>query len=226
MEELIAADDRPFSDPNETDWEQRYEDGNMPWEKGYASPPLKEWIETSAFAGTILPLRGEMLVPGCGWGHDVRLLASVSSPEAHIIGMDLAKSAVRGARSRTPAEDFPQVSYVLSDFLKPAEVEVHAPADRFDCVFEHTLFCAINPDRRDQYVESVKSFVKPGGLYVAVWYLNPGRDPGETGPPFGVSRQELETRFAGAFSLVDQLDPSRSYPGREGRELVQVWRRN
>src|SRR6267143_687061 len=55
---------------SETDWEARYESGDMPWEKGEPSPGLVDFLA----AHPALP-RGSVAVPGCGSGHDVRAWA-------------------------------------------------------------------------------------------------------------------------------------------------------
>ena len=51
------------------DWDKAYQEGETPWDKGYASPAIAEWLQKNS-------LEGGVLVPGCGLGHDVRLLAS------------------------------------------------------------------------------------------------------------------------------------------------------
>src|SRR6266542_6168987 len=57
----------PFVSMAETDWEARYQSGDMPWEKGEPSPGLVD------FLGAQPELRrGTVVVPGCGTGHDVR----------------------------------------------------------------------------------------------------------------------------------------------------------
>ena len=61
-----------------------------------------------------------------------------------------------------------------------------APPFLFDWVFEHTLFCAIDPAERDEYVRAVLRWLKPNGQYLAVNYLIPD----EAGPPFGTTREE------------------------------------
>src|SRR5271168_4912958 len=53
-----------------TDWEARYQTGDMPWEKGEASPGLVDFL-----AGHPDLDRGTVAVPGCGTGHDVRAWA-------------------------------------------------------------------------------------------------------------------------------------------------------
>jgi hypothetical protein len=54
------------------DWEERWRSKDTPWEKGYAAPPLTEYLEEG---GEELRNARRVLVPGCGSGHDVRELA-------------------------------------------------------------------------------------------------------------------------------------------------------
>jgi methyl halide transferase len=58
--------------PATPDWESAYVLGETPWDKGFASPPLSWFLQL----GQWLPA-GRVLVPGCGRGHDVRLLAGL-----------------------------------------------------------------------------------------------------------------------------------------------------
>jgi SAM-dependent methyltransferase len=102
----------------------------------------------------------------------------------------------------------------IEDFLKDE------PPVRFDWVFEHTLFCAIDPRDRDDYVKAVARWLKPDGHYLAVNYLIPDED----GPPFGTARDELVRRFEPHFDLVSDWVP-RSYPNRTGLERMLWWKR-
>ena len=38
------------------DWNQAYIDGETPWDKGTAAPPLKDWLKRNAMEGAILAL--------------------------------------------------------------------------------------------------------------------------------------------------------------------------
>ena len=49
------------------DWNAAYRLGDTPWDKGYAAPPLIEFLKRQSISGCVL-------VPGCGAGHDVRAL--------------------------------------------------------------------------------------------------------------------------------------------------------
>jgi SAM-dependent methyltransferase len=189
----------------ETDWEARYQTHDMPWEKGAPSPGLVDFLASQER----LP-RGTVLVPGCGTGHDARQWAAAGFK---VTGCDIAPSAIRLAEEKTAAASL-SAQYVLGDFLAD---DVLGP---FDWIFEHTLFCAIDPARRADYVAAVLRRLKPGGSYLAVNYLIPDRD----GPPFGTTRQELIDRFSPHLDLQAEWVP-RSYPNRTGLELMLWWRR-
>ena len=185
-------------------WETRYQTGDMPWEKGAPSPGLVDFLQTYPD----LP-RGTVCVPGCGTGHDVCAWASAGFD---VTGFDLAPSAIRLATERTQAAGL-NAQFQRSDFLRDQ------PSEQFDWLFEHTLFCAIQPQERDDYVRAVLRWLKPDGHYLAVNYLIPDKD----GPPFGTTRDELWQRFSPNFDLLKEWAP-RSYPNRTGLELMMWWR--
>ena len=196
------------------DWEQRYRTGDTPWEKSAPAPPLLEWIARRG------PLHGNILVPGCGSGHDVRAIAAASQT-ARVVGLDIAPSALVQARRFSLAG---QETYQLANIFDLPNVFL----DRFEWVFEHTCFCAIDRRQRPEYVRAVLSALLPNGLLLAIFYLNPwdpGEAPEEGGPPFGVTREELDKLFAARFELVEELCPSIAYPGREGREVIRLLRK-
>jgi len=190
---------------NSADWEARYQSGDMPWEKGAPSPGLVDFLV--AHPGLT---HGTVCIPGCGTGHDVRTWARAGFGA---FGYDIAPSAIGLAAEATRAAGL-AAEFQVADFLR-AE-----PPFLFDWVFEHTLFCAIQPKERDEYVRAVLRWLKPQGQYLAVNYLIPDRD----GPPFGTTREELWQRFSPHFELSREWVP-RSYPNRTGLELMLWWRK-
>ena len=188
-----------------TDWEDRYRTGDMPWEKGAPHPALIDFLKSN-------PVHGRVLVPGCGTGHDVRALAATAD---EVVGLDIAPSAIARAKTQ-PAVGGER--YQLGDFFAlPPKMR-----GAFDVVFEHTCFCAIDPLLREKYAVAVASALKPGGHLLAIFYLDPGLDPGESGPPHGVTREELDDFFSPRFSLLREWKPAATYPGREGRETCRL----
>src|SRR6266404_5817193 len=186
-------------------WERRYQSADMPWEKGEPSPGLVDFLAAQPELE-----RGTVCVPGCGTGHDAR---SWARSGFRAFGYDIAPSAVRLAGERTQAAGL-SAQFEVADFLRDE------PPFLFDWIFEHTLFCAIQPKERDDYVRAVLRWLKPEGQYLAVNYLIPDKD----GPPFGTTREELMQRFAPHFDLVQKWVP-RSYPNRTDLELMLWWRK-
>ena len=188
-----------------TDWENRYLSGDTPWEKGAAHPALAAWLKRNS-------LTGRVLVPGCGSGHDVRLLASHG---AEAVGLDLAPAAIAAARKYSLAGN---ESYEAGDFFQPPTAWTRA----FDGLFEHTCFCAIDPSQREAYARSAAGILRSGGRLLAIFYLDPGR---EEGPPFGCTTAELDSLFSPHFRLIEEQTSLPTYPGREGGEILRLLER-
>lgn len=186
---------------NITDWNQAYQENFTPWDKGLPSPPLVEWVASNT-------LTGRVLVPGCGVGHDVAHLVSCG---IDAYGLDIAPTAVARAQ-----EHYPQLAerFVCADLFEFR--------GQYDAIVEHTCLCALPPEWRTRYRDAVASLLKPGGLLVGVFFINPEMDPGETGPPFGISPDELSELFTQGFHVVESHAPTAAYPGREGRESLRV----
>jgi len=191
----------PVSDP--AYWDELYEKKEDRWELGGPSPPLERW-----FAGQRLSDK-RALVVGCGRGHEARLLASCG---AEVVGLDLAERAIAEAERLTSPNG--SVRFVRGDLFalrgKPAF---------FDLVVEHTCYCAIDPARRDEYVDAIADALLPGGKLVGVFYAH-GR-PG--GPPFTTDDADLNQRFARRFTLLHQETPPDSIERRAGQERLRVY---
>lgn len=196
-----------------TDWEQKYRDGEMPWDHGGPSPALGELLES-------LPRElwgdGEILVPGCGLGHDVALLAGAGLPA---IGLDLSATAIALARERRRLD--PE-RFVAGDLLR----EEWRAGRRFSAVWEHTCLCAMPPEFWPQYAAVMAEVLGTGNCLLGVFYTDPEpRDDGLPGPPFGASAERLEGLFEADFELLHDWVPKRGFESRLGREWLAVFRR-
>jgi SAM-dependent methyltransferase len=195
-----------------TDWELQYQKRETPWDKQAAHPFIQEpeWTERG----------GSWLVPGCGYGDD--LVALLDAGADRVLGMDVAPSAIAGAKLRHEAR--PELTFTLGDFLAMPTDE---RAGTFDGLWEHTCFCAIQPEVRERYVAAAAAALRPGGVLVGCFYMNPW-DPDEDqtqGPPFGSEVTKLDAMFERYFVLEREIVPRATHSGREGRELVRFLRR-
>jgi SAM-dependent methyltransferase len=194
-------------DPHDLEWQRRYEQDDTPWDKGAPAPALVEFLR----AGQI---SGQVLVPGCGRGHEVRALGA--RPDISAVGLDLSPVAVAQARDLTSQSPLKSnLSFIVGDFFHLApNLE-----GSFDWLVEHTCFCAIEPRQRRDYVLAASAALRSGGKVFGIFYLNPDT---ESGPPFAVDREELSRLFNPHFRLLEEWVPKDSFAGREGRELVRL----
>lgn len=190
------------------DWDEYYQKGEVFWNKGGPSPPMKQYLERHAVSG-------RTLVPGCGHGHEVALAVK---HELDATGLDIAPTGVAEARAQYPhlAERFVTGSL----FDPPQEMR-----GAFDVVLEHTCLSALPPSMRADYRNGIDLTLRRGGLLIGVWFIDPALDPGEEGPPYPLNVAELTGIFSKGYEIVDDYVPDVAFRGREGRERVRVLRR-
>jgi SAM-dependent methyltransferase len=180
-------------------WNQLYAPGRDGWELGRAAPPLERFFAHHS------PQGKRALVVGAGRGNEARMLAALG---AKVTALDFADEAVAALRA------IPGIDARQQDLFALRDAE-------WDLVVEHTCFCAIDPDRRDEYVAAVAAALVPGGELVALFWEH-GR-PG--GPPFSTTKSELEQRFGARFEWIsDEVAPD-SVAARQGQERLVLLRR-
>ena len=189
-------------------WDECYQKGETRWDKGAPAPAMKQYLARHA-------VRGRALVPGCGRGHEVALAVEYGLDAT---GLDIAPTGVAEARAKYPhlAERF-----VMGNFFDPPE----AMRGAYDVVLEHTCMSALPPTLRAHYRRGIDLTLRPGGLLIGVWYINPALDPENEGPPFPFSLVDLTALFADGYEVVEDYVPDVAFTGREGRERVRVLRR-
>ncbi len=188
-------------------WKKRYEAKTDEWDKGAPSPGLVDFLRAGNY-GT-----GSVIVPGCGRGHDARALAKAGFD---VLGVDVAEIPVRDATALAEKARLKNIRFEQGSFFDAPRKY----AGKFDWMFEHTFFCAIDPAWRDRYVVTAAKLLRKGGWLLGVFYnIQP-----DEGPPFGCTREELFERFSPKFTLwFEKIPPS--FPNREGKELLMLWQR-
>jgi SAM-dependent methyltransferase len=158
---------------------------------------------------------GRTLVPGCGHGHEV-VLAVEHGLDA--IGLDIAPTGIGEAQKL-----YPQLAkrFIVGDLFNPA-TELRGS---FDVVLEHTCLSGLHPSLRASYRRGIDLTLRPGGLLIGVWFINPDLDPGDEGPPFPLSVPDLTALFADGYAIVEDYVPEVAFSMRVGRERVRVLRR-
>ncbi len=163
--------------PDVAFWQQRFEAGQTPWDRGASSPQLAGWLAD----GQLAPCR--ILVPGCGSGYEVAELAQAGFD---VLGLDYAPAAVELARRRLAALPAPGASGASAAVLE-ADVLDWQPDAPFDAIYEQTCLCALHPDHWVRYAEQLHRWLKPGGRLFALFVQVPRPGAAEgfiQGPPY------------------------------------------
>jgi len=184
-------------------WEQRYQEQTTRWDLGQAAPAFVSLLNSEK-----KPNPGRTAVLGCGRGYDGLLFAEHGF---EVIGFDFAPSAIAQATSLAQATNS-TAKFLQRDIFDLAREFPHA----FDCVVEHTCFCAIPPERRGEYVQLVRSLLRPEGELIALFFTH--TRPG--GPPFGSTPAEIRQYFEADFEILSLEPVLNSVPSRQGEEHI------
>jgi len=192
-------------------WERDYQLGTDGWDIGTSTPVFQRLLREGQFPP------GRMLVPCAGRGHDAREFARHGF---QVVAVDFAREAIDAMR----AAQTPDATHEIlrqDVFQLPPEF-----TEAFDYALEYTCYCAIDPNRRDEYVNTIARVLKPGGIYIALAF--PLGDPSPNGPPFSYHADELIEKFrARGFDLLRREFPPDSIKPRQGREeLVLLQKRD
>ncbi len=183
---------------NKNYWEQRYLSNETGWDIGYAAPALIEYCRQ------IHDKSIEILIPGCGYGHEVSELVKLGFKIITVI--DLSDTALSALRTKIDES----VNLVNGNFF---DLE-----GEFDLVIEQTFFCALEPSLRNEYVKKMHALLKPGGKLMGVLFNREF----DGGPPFGGSEQEYRKLFSPLFE-IRILEPCyNSIQPRMGTELFML----
>ena len=187
-------------------WEERYQQGGDRWNLGFPAPPFVSLLNSPN-----APQPGKLAVLGCGKGHDALFFADSGF---EVIGFDFAGSAIAESTATSKAKGITAQFLQRDIFTLDREF-----ANTFDYVIEHTCFCAIDPSLRSQYVEIVKSILKPDGKLIALFYLH--QRPG--GPPFGANKEEILDYFGTDFEPISFQLAQDSIERRRGDEYLAIF---
>ncbi len=178
-------------------WSERYLKNQVGWDCGQITPPIKEYIDQLTDKSI------SILIPGCGSGHEAEYLWMLGFTNVHLL--DFAPEALTLFSERV--RDFPKEQLHCGDFF--------AHAGKYDLIVEQTLFCAINPNQRKEYVDKIVMLLNPTGKLIGVLFNREF----EGGPPFGGSIAEYQRIFQAEFSSVFIEPCYNSIKPREGSEV-------
>jgi len=173
------------------DWQRHYDENDLGWDLGQVAPPFVSLFENNI----IVP--SKTLVPGCGRGHEVVFLAENGFD---VTAIDYSTGAVNHLNSVIKNRQL-KSRVLLQNFF-----ELDSTHDGlYDLLIEQTFFCAISPNQRPLYIETVVRALKKGGMIAGLFY-HTGQ---EGGPPFNTTREDIINHFSEFFE-IKKLDHSKN----------------
>lgn len=159
----------------------------IPWARLTPNVVLLEWLGRNGLRGD----GRKALVVGCGLGDDAEEL---SRRGFKVTAFDISLSAVNWCKKRFPET---AVDYQNHDLFKTPR----SFRSGFDFVFESLTLQSLPATLRIKALETVSSFVSPGGrLLVITFGRDPSEDPGDI--PWPLTHAELDRFLACGLTEV------------------------
>ena len=191
----------------QADWQKHYDENDLAWDLGEVAHPFVRLWEDKLLAP------GTLIVPGCGQGHEVIYFAQRGF---QVTGVDFSPGAVKLLTESLTNKNL-DAQVLLRNFFELEEAHDQA----FDSLLEQTFFCAIHPDQRSAYVETVSRILKPGGLLFGLFY-----ETGEEGgPPFNTTEADIRNHFSHGFDIERLEKCSFSSEKRKDKEWLAILRK-
>lgn len=169
-------------------WETLYQENDTGWDRADISPALPLWLPTLQEKK-----HHSVLIPGCGYGHEVVELARQGYD---VTGLDIAPSALNGLDESLEKQHL-NASTVCQDLFD------YHPDQPFDAIYEQTCLCALQPHQRENYEQQLFRWLKKGGslMLLAMQTGSLG------GPPFHVGLLSAHQIFDESRWLWPQTPP-------------------
>ncbi len=188
-------------------WDEMYKNNQAGWDLKSSNPVFEEILRKN---NLINP--GKIMIIGCGKGYDAVAAAKAGYK---VTAVDFSPFAIDFAKDLAERENV-QVNFLIEDFFNLN----HNFENKFDIVYDYTTFCAVNPERRNEYAKTVSSILKPNGKLLALLFPVEKR---VGGPPYGIDVIEFYKLFSKYLKLEFSSKQINSIKPRRGREVLQIY---
>jgi SAM-dependent methyltransferase len=183
-------------------WTERFEQSFTPWDKAGVPVEFQRFVQQAKAPMTTL-------IPGCGFGHEVGLLADSGWD---VTAIDYTPAAVAAAKQYLGRHGD---KVVQADFFE------YQPSSTLQLIYERAFLCALPPTKRAAIASRWAQLLPPGGLLAGFFFI--AETP--SGPPFGIVREDLQALLQPNFECIEEQQVEDSIPAFTGNEYWQVWRR-
>lgn len=187
---------------NKNYWAKRYQAKQTGWDIGYASTPIKNYIDQLENKDL------KILIPGAGNAYEAAYLFDNGFKNTYVL--DIAQEPLDNLKKRS--EVFPENQLINEDFFNHKVT--------YDLIIEQTFFCALSPELRANYAKKMHELLHKNGKLVGLLFDFPLT---EKGPPFGGSTAEYLRYFEPYFHIKVLAKSYNSIKPRQGNELFIIF---
>ncbi len=179
-------------------WNSQWLNNRTGWDVGHASPAITTYMDQYANKNAAI------LIPGCGNAHEAEFL--VVNGFTNITLIDIAPKAVSLITAKFA--DMPHLNILCGDFFEHE--------GKYDLIIEQTFFCALPPNRRNDYAEKMSTLLNENGRVIGLMF---DKFFEKNGPPFGGSKAEYKSIFERYFIIKTIEECYNSILPRVGSEI-------
>jgi SAM-dependent methyltransferase len=180
----------------------------IPWDAGGVPSALQSFVQQQR-TGVWADQEVRVLVPGCGSAHEAAFLDRHGWP---VVALDFSADALEAARRNLGEWGG---ALVHQDFFSH---EVDVP---YSLIYERAFLCALPRKLWSGYGERMARLLVPQGFLAGYFYFGDELK----GPPFPITRQQLDELLCPFFDLLEDAPVTDSLPVFAGKERWLVWRR-
>lgn len=178
-------------------WNNQYKKSETGWDLQQVSPPLKAYFDQLENKNI------DILIAGCGNAYEAESLYSLGFKNITLV--DIALELVNALK-----EKFSTTS------IKVIHQDIFEHKGQYDLIIEQTLFCAIDPSLRKNYIVKMHELLKNNGKLVGLLF---DKEFEKQGPPFGGCKCQYEPLFKPYFTFKTFEECYNSVETRKGEEL-------
>lgn len=215
-------------------WSHRWSNSMLGWHIEDANESLVKYRGRILPDDDTCPEEGvRIFVPLCGKTVDLEYLASQKNVQ--VVGVDGIRKALEEFIKEHPSLEIEplessdnyerfqgkDITLLKGDLF---DLDETTAGGRFDAVWDRASIIAIQPEMREQYVETISKVLKPGGtLLLSVLERRTGSEEGvNAGPPFSVPEAEVRRLYEGqewveSVELLEEIDQFERTPADKER---------
>jgi SAM-dependent methyltransferase len=178
-------------------WNNRYIAAEIGWDLNGVSPPIQ------AYVSQLTDKNKSILIAGCGNAYEAEFLFSLGFRQITLV--DISNSLVDKLKLKL---QHTTINIICQDIFEHF--------GQYDLILEQTLFCAIDPTLRPNYVLKMHELLNEKGKLVGLLFDKEFNNPF---PPFGGNKSEYIELFTPYFNFNTFQACYNSILPRQGTEL-------